>query len=85
MLLPKDAILRFIAEARDILKTQYPDGAAGDDFTGVATERHLTRLQQLILEATAEGAEASVVMVPARDGQRKLPLTVLLPAPTTGA
>ena len=80
-MLPKAAILRFIAEAKDILKTQYPDGAAGDDFTGVATGRHFTRLQQLIFEATAAGAEASVVMAPARDGQRKLPLPVLTGCP----
>ena len=52
--------------------------AAGNDFTGVATNRHFTRLQQLVSEATTAGAEASVVMAPPRDGQRKLPLTVLI-------
>ena len=36
--------------------------AAGNDFTDVATDRHLTRLQQLIAEATAAGAETSVAM-----------------------
>ena len=79
-MLPKGAIPRFIAEARDILRTQHPDGAAGDDFTGVATDRHFSCLRQLILEATAAGAEASVAMAlhaPPYEGQRKLPLTVL--------
>ena len=54
--------------------------AVGDDFTGVATDRRFTRLQQLVSEAAAAGAEASVAMPlhgAARDGQRKLPLTVL--------
>ena len=37
MLKPKDAIPRFIAEARDILTTQYPDGAAGT--TSPASQR----------------------------------------------
>ena len=79
-MLPKDAIPRFIAEATDILETKYLDGAAGDDFTAVATDRHFTRLPQLILEATAAGAEASVAMAlhaPPYEGQHKLPLTVL--------
>ncbi len=37
----------------------------------------MPRLQQLISEATAAGAEAIAVIAPARDGQRRLPLTVL--------
>ena len=36
--------------------------AVGDDFTGVATDRHFTRLQQFILDATAAGAEAGVAI-----------------------
>ncbi len=81
VLLPEAAIPRFIAEAKDVLKKQYPEGAAGDDFTGVATDRHFARLQQLVTEATAAGAEASIMMAAARDGQRKLPLTVLTKCP----
>ena len=54
--------------------------AVGNDFTGVATDRRFTRLQPLIAEATAAGAEASVAKAlhGARARRpRKLPLTVL--------
>ncbi len=81
VLLPSAAMPRFIATARAVLKKQYADGAAGDDYTGVATDRHFDRLRHLIDEATAAGAQASVLMGPARAGQRKLPLTVLTACP----
>ena len=55
----------------------HPHGAAGDHFTGVSTNRRFIGPQQPNVEATAAGVEASVVMCPARDGRRKLPLTVL--------
>ena len=79
-MLPKDAIPRFIAEARDILKTQLPDGAAGttspasqrtgaSPACGNSSWRPLRRAQK--------PASQWHGMVPARDGKRKLPLTVL--------
>lgn len=81
VLLPAAAMPRFIAVAQELLKQQYPDGAAGDDYTGIATDRHFERLQNLVIEATSFGAQASVVMAPRRDGQRKLPLTLLTGCP----
>lgn len=81
VLLPAAAMPRFIAVAAEELKKQYPDGAASDDYTSIATDRHFERLQQLIAEAASAGAQASVVMAAARARQRKLPLTVLTACP----
>lgn len=77
VLLPRAAMPRFIATARTILSEQYPQGAASNDYTGIASDRHFERLQQWLREATAAGAKASPVMGDAPPGQRKLPLTVL--------
>jgi coniferyl-aldehyde dehydrogenase len=77
VLLPRAAMPRFITTARTILSEQYPEGAANQDYTGIASDRHFERLQQWMLDATKGGASASPVMGPAEAGQRKLPLTVL--------
>lgn len=77
VLLPRAAMPRFIATARAILTQQYPEGAASNDYTGIASDRHFERLQQWLRDATTAGAQASPVMAWANLGQRKLPLTVL--------
>jgi coniferyl-aldehyde dehydrogenase len=77
VLLPRAAMQRFITTARTILSQQYPKGAASNDYTGIASDRHFERLQQWLLDATTTGANASSVMGPADPGQRKLPFTVL--------
>ena len=54
--------------------------AGGDDFTGVATDRHFTRCSNSSprpLRRALKPASQWHGMVPARDGQRELPLTVL--------
>ena len=81
VLMPAAAIPRFAAVAKEVLAKQYPDGAAGDDYTGIAADRHFERLQNLVIEAVSLGAQATVVMTPRRDGQRKLPLTLLTDCP----
>ena len=77
VLLPRAAMPRFITAARAILSQQYPEGAASNDYTGIASDRHFQRLQQWLLEATQAGASATSVMGLATPSQRKLPLTVL--------
>ena len=81
VLLPRAAIEPFIAEARVVLRAQYPDGAAGDDLTGIASDRQHARLAQLADDAVGRGARAVPLMAPARPGQRKLPLTALVDCP----
>ena len=85
VLLPRAAMPHFISTARTILCAQYPEGAASDDYTGIASDRHFERLQQWLQDATAAGATASAVMRPAGPGQRKLPLTVLTDCPLESA
>ena len=81
VLLPAAAMPQFIAVAKTVLQKQYPDGAAGDDYTGIATDRHFDRLRRLIAESTAAGAVATAVMAEPQIAQRKLPLTVLTACP----
>ena len=80
-MLPAAAMPQFIAVAKTVLQKQYPDGAAGDDYTGIATDRHFDRLRRLIAESTAAGAVATAVMAEPQSAQRKLPLTVLTACP----
>ena len=81
VLMPRAAMGRFIAQAETLLSGQYPDGAAGDDYSGVVSDRHFARLQGLLDEAVAGGAKASAVMRPARPEQRKMPLVVVTDCP----
>jgi coniferyl-aldehyde dehydrogenase len=81
VLLPRAAMDRFTVLARAIAGEQYPQGAASPDYTGIASSKHLQRLQGLVDEAVSLGAQATAVMAPAPAGQRKLPLTLLAPCP----
>jgi coniferyl-aldehyde dehydrogenase len=81
VLLPRAAMDRFIAQAQAVLGKQYRDGAAGADYSGIVSDKHFARLQQLLDQAVSGGAKASLVMGPAKPGQRKMPLTIVTDCP----
>ena len=81
VLLPKDAIPKFIAVAKTILSTRYPEGAASDDYTGIVADKHFDRLKGLLQEAADRGAQITPLMDPAMSGQRKLPLATVVQCP----
>jgi acyl-CoA reductase-like NAD-dependent aldehyde dehydrogenase len=81
VLMPRAHMQRFIAIARQVLARQYPQGAAGADYSGVATQPHFLRLHGMLEQASAGGAQAEALMAPAQAGQRKMPLTVVTGCP----
>lgn len=86
VLLPRAAMPRFAELARAIVAEQYPGGLASPDYTGIANDKHLHRLQGLVAEAVSRGARAEVVMaappsVGTGASPRKLPLTLLAGCP----
>ena len=78
VLLPAAELPVFIQAARQVVTTRYPDLAANSDYSAIVNGRHWRRLQGLLDEARANGAE----IIPLSDSQnadtRRLPPTLII-------
>ena len=81
MLVPHELEERTIAALKDQIGTMYPTLLANDDYAAVINARHRDRLQDLVADAVAKGAEAIEVNPGQEDfaagNVAKLPLTIL--------
>ena len=83
VLLPADALPGFIAAARAIVAARYPDLASNPDYTAVVNDRHWQRLNGLLDEARAGGAEIITLAASQNADTRRLPPTLVV-NPGTG-
>jgi coniferyl-aldehyde dehydrogenase len=82
MLVPRDQVDRFVQLLRASMTSLYPTFRSNPDYSGIISERHLSRLRELIQDARAQGATV-IEIEPAGDGAatvtgRQLAPTVLL-------
>lgn len=80
VLLPAGGEQAFVASARRMLATCYPDIATTPDYTAIVNERHYQRLSAYVEEARIAGAEVHELApgVAANAETRRLPPLVLL-------
>jgi acyl-CoA reductase-like NAD-dependent aldehyde dehydrogenase len=57
VLVPRSQLDAFVQEAERALLAYYPQGAASPDFSSIVCEQHHTRLQAMLDEAQARGAQ----------------------------
>ncbi len=77
VLVPRKGLDAFYTAARTHLDAKFPGGAASDDYTGIVSDRHYRRLQNVLEEARLNGARVETLMGSARPDQRKIPLTLV--------
>lgn len=81
MIVPEDLEERAVSAVSSAVSAMYPTLLGNDDYTSVINARHRDRLQGLIDDATAKGAEAIEVNPGNEDfassNGHKLPLTIL--------
>ncbi len=81
VLLPRNAMEAFIAQARASVARRYPTLAHNPDATAVVNERQFQRLHALIADAREHGAQVEECARAPQDGRRILPLTLLIDPP----
>jgi len=78
MLVPKEKVASFVAEATKAVTTMYPTIKDNPDYTSVINQRHYDRLQGYIDDARAKGAEI-VEINPAKEDFRQQPFHKIPP------
>ncbi|WP_295004938.1 coniferyl aldehyde dehydrogenase [uncultured Dechloromonas sp.] len=78
VLLPAAALPAFIDAARHLVGTRYPDLAANPDYSAIVNERHWKRLNALLDDARARGAEIVPLSAGGDAERRRLPPTLIL-------
>jgi coniferyl-aldehyde dehydrogenase len=78
MLVPKDKVGAFVAEATKAVTTMYPTLKDNPDYTSVINQRHYDRLQGYLDDARAKGAEI-VELNPAKEDFRQQPFHKIPP------
>jgi coniferyl-aldehyde dehydrogenase len=78
MMVPKDKVGAFVAEATKAVTTMYPTIKDNPDYTSVINQRHYDRLQGYLDDARAKGAEI-VEINPAKEDFRQQPFHKIPP------
>jgi coniferyl-aldehyde dehydrogenase len=81
MLVPRGEVDRFVALLRNSMRRLYPKFRSNPDYSGIISERHLRRLQELIEDARGRGAtviEIEPLEPSSAAAGRQLPPTLLL-------
>lgn len=82
VLCPSDKIEAFIESYRRAFAQMYPRLANNDDYTSIVSERFYDRLNHLVAEAEAAGANVYTIGEQGiNDGSRRLPLRILTNVP----
>ena len=74
-LVPRAKVEPFAAAVVTAFRTLYPDVTGNREYTGIITERHATRIEQLVDDARKRGA--TVFTSGERGNDRRLPLHVM--------
>ncbi|WDA40761.1 coniferyl aldehyde dehydrogenase [Erythrobacter sp. BLCC-B19] len=81
LMVPEDKADEAVAGVTGAAATMYPRVLDNDDYASIVSDRHFERLQGLVEDAKAKGAEVIEVNPAGEDfanaNQRKMPLTVL--------
>lgn len=80
LMVPEGSEQEILKHAREIISRRFPDGVLSKDFSGIVSDRHATRLQRLLDEATEQGAEIVQLMKTSDSPGRKVPMTFVLNA-----
>ncbi len=80
LLVPKAMQVPLIAALRARVMDAFPNWAHNPDYTHIASERHLLRLQELLTEARAKGAKVSALVPDAIANGRAFPPTIVVGA-----
>ncbi|BDE11502.1 MULTISPECIES: aldehyde dehydrogenase family protein [Mycobacterium] len=85
-LVPRDRLSEFISLAKQHYRTHTPDYAGSDDCTGIITQGHLERLQNLLDEARRSGCEVVPLGEDRLDPRtRRMPMVIVVdPAESLG-
>ncbi|MGI8679607.1 MAG: aldehyde dehydrogenase family protein [Jatrophihabitans sp.] len=81
VLVPRAQLDTFIEHAETYLTQELPGYASSADCTGIITERHLSRIQDLVEEARAAGARVVTLGGEGDRPTRRLPLSLVLDPP----
>ncbi len=81
VLVPHAETEAFVELAQDYFSAELADYTSSEDCTGIITERHLQRIQDLVEEASASGARVVQLGGPADPASRRLPLTLVVDPP----
>ncbi|MGF6766952.1 acyl-CoA reductase-like NAD-dependent aldehyde dehydrogenase [Paraburkholderia sp. GAS33] len=82
VLVPRGKVQAFIERARARMSAMYPDFSSNRDYTSIISARHFERLQRLLDEAKASGAQLHALADGAADPlTRRFPLIAVTNAP----
>ncbi len=75
-LVPRESVDQFAASAEAAFRAVYGEAAGSADYTSIINERHHARLQALLDDARAKGAQVISCGLPGQD--RRMPLQIVL-------
>jgi coniferyl-aldehyde dehydrogenase len=86
VLVPRAMETAFVERARISFARMFPDMASNRDYTSIISPRHFARLQSLLADAQAAGAQPHCLStLPASSQTRRFPLVVVTNAPEESA
>lgn len=80
LMVPEGSEEQVLSAAREIVAKRFPQGVLSPDFTGIVSDRHMSRLQRLVDEAAEQGARVVNLMKTGDNPGRKFPLTFVFNA-----
>lgn len=81
VLVPRGTEDQFIRHAKEVIAKRFPEGVASPDVTGIVSDRHSSRLHNMLAEAAEKGANVVTLMKESPTAGRKVPLTAVLNTP----
>ena len=78
VLVPAGSERKFAEQCVAAANRLYPDGLASVDYTSIINAGHFARLERLVAEAGARGAEVLNVFKPGRSGGARTMMPVLV-------
>jgi coniferyl-aldehyde dehydrogenase len=84
-LVPAGSEREFAEQCLAAARRMYPDGLDSVDYTSIINDAHFARLERLVADADARGAEILNVFKPVRptSARRMMPVLILNPSPDT--
>ncbi|MGF6901429.1 coniferyl aldehyde dehydrogenase [Paraburkholderia phytofirmans] len=76
-LVPRDRIDEFVAAAVSAFRRMVPDPAGDPNYTYIASDRHATRVHELLADAVAKGATVTSCGTGNGNGSRAVPMQIV--------
>ncbi|MDH4395124.1 MAG: coniferyl aldehyde dehydrogenase [Limnobacter sp.] len=77
VLIPRGTENEFLSLAKQIIAKRFPDGVASKDLTGIVSDRHYSRLQNMLVESSEKGGRVEPLMKTSVQEGRKIGLTLV--------